>query len=160
MGLSSIMGPFVGQNWGAEKHDRVFTGLRISFKFVCFWGLGASICLWIFAHPIAQLFTDDIAAIESAAVYLYLVPISFLFLGIIMLTSSAANGIGNPKPSLIMSLLRLIVVFIPLALILQNFFGLAGIYLATSLANIVVGIGAFYWVNKLYKGHHAARELI
>lgn len=45
MGLSSIMGPFVGQNWGAEKYSRVFDALNLSFKFVAMWGLGISMCL-------------------------------------------------------------------------------------------------------------------
>lgn len=151
MGLSSIMGPFVGQNWGAEKHDRVFQALRLSFRFVTLWGLGISITLWLFARPIAGLFSNDEAVIESATLYLHIVPISYLFLGVIMLSSSAANGIGKPSPSLIMSLLRLIVLFIPLALILDKFFDLSGIYIATSLANILVGIGAFYWIRTLSK---------
>lgn len=151
MSLSSIMGPFVGQNWGAKKYERVFLGLRISFKFVSIWGLGATICLWLLARPLATLFTEDPQAIESATLYLYIVPISFLFLGVIMLSSSVANGIGDPKPSLVLSLLRLIIVFIPLAFLFRNFFDLAGIYLATSLANIIVGIGAFYWVRSLSK---------
>ncbi|KZZ41768.1 hypothetical protein A3755_23075 [Oleiphilus sp. HI0085] len=56
-------------------------------------------------------------------------------------------------PSLVMSLLRLIVIFIPLALALGNFFDLAGIYLATSLANIIVGTGALYWVRHLNKSN-------
>ena len=89
MGLASIIGPFVGQNWGAEKHERVFDSLRISFKFVSLWGLGISIVLWLFAEPIVSLFSDDPNVIESAVLYLYLVPISYLFLGIIMISSSA-----------------------------------------------------------------------
>jgi putative MATE family efflux protein len=153
MGLTSIMGPFVGQNWGAEKHDRVFEALKMSFKFVALWGLGASVCLWLFAKPLTGLFSADESVIESSTLYLYLVPISYLFLGIIMLSSSAANGIGRPMPSLVMSLLRLIVIFIPLALALGNFFDLAGIYLATSLANIIVGTGALYWVRHLNKSN-------
>ena len=33
MGLSSIMGPFVGQNWGAKNYQRGFAGLDIRLKF-------------------------------------------------------------------------------------------------------------------------------
>ena len=160
MSLSSIMGPFVGQNWGAKQYDRVFIGLRLSFNFVGIWGVGVSICLWIFARPITELFTADTKIIESATLYLYVVPISFMFLGIIMLSSSAANGIGKPAPSLLMSLMRLIVLFIPLALILRDFFDLTGIYLAISLANIVVGAGAFFWVSSLGKHGKTTRDII
>jgi len=151
MGLSSIMGPFVGQNWGAKKYDRVYQALNIGIRFVTLWGLASTLALWFLAAPIAGLFSDDPAVISSATHYLRIVPISYLFLGIIMLCSSTANGIGLPAPSLIMSFLRLIVFYIPLAIILETIFNLSGIYLATTIANLLVGIGAFRWYKHLKK---------
>ncbi len=148
MGLSSIMGPFVGQNWGAERYDRAFQALFISFKFVTFWSLTIACILWLFASPLSALFADEKAVVDSATQYLHIIPVSYMFLGLIMLTSAAANGIGTPLPSLLMSLLRLLVLYVPLAWVLGDMYGLNGIYAATSLANIVVGIGAFFWYQK------------
>jgi putative MATE family efflux protein len=149
MGISSIMGPFVGQNWGADKHNRVDLALKISFRFTCFWAIGSAILLWFLATPIASLFSDDQQVIESASIYLQIMPITYLFLAIIMISSSTANGMGNPLPSLIMSFLRLIAVYIPLAIALAYFFNLLGIYIAGAIANIIVGIGAYIWVKRI-----------
>jgi len=155
MGLSSIMGPFVGQNWGAKKYHRVFEALQISFKFVIMWGLLATVILWFFATPLAGLFSDDPKVISSASHYLQIVPISYLFLGIIMLASSTANGIGLPAPSLIMSFLRLLALYIPLALVLGNLFELSGIYLAATVANLIVGLGAYLWCRRLKQANQS-----
>ncbi len=151
MGLSSIMGPFVGQNWGAQRKDRVASALNLSFRFVTFWGLGITVLLWLLADRIVLLFSDDPLVIASATQYLYMVPITYLFLGIIMVSSSASNGMGNPHPSLIMSFLRLIGLYIPLALGLSYMLDLSGIYLAGALANALVGIGAWHWTARFRK---------
>lgn len=148
MGLSSIMGPFVGQNWGAQRMDRVAEALRKSFRFSLLWGGSLTLLLWLGADPIIALFSNDPAVIASAQGYLHLVPISYFFLGVIMIASSAANGMGDPKPSLIMSFLRLIGLYVPLALLLPVWLGIEGVYLAAALANIVVGIGALKWSQR------------
>lgn len=149
MGLSSITGPFVGQNWGAQRYDRVAESIRISFRFVAIWGVAVACFLWLFAYPISGLFADEESILESASLYLYIMPITYAFLGMIMVSSSTANGKGDPKPSLVMSFLRLLAVYIPLAWLLSTTMGLPGIYLAGALANIVVGFVAIYWVRSL-----------
>lgn len=149
MGLSSIMGPFVGQNWGADNRQRVARALNISFRFTTIWGVGVAILLWFFARPIVTLFSNDPVVVDSAIRYLHIVPVTYLFLGVIMITSSAANGIGRPTPSLLMSFLRLLALYIPLAWFFSYLFELPGIYLATALSNAIVGIGAFVWSRKL-----------
>lgn len=149
--LSSIMGPFVGQNWGAGQVNRVTRALRLSYRFVTWWGLGISLLLAILGTPLVSLFSQDPAVIDSAMWYLWLVPISYLFLGVIMTASSAANGMGNPRPSLIMSFMRLIGLYLPLAFGLDFLIGLQGIYLATTFANILVGLAALKWTRTLNK---------
>lgn len=149
MGLSSIMGPYVGQNWGAKLYSRAFIGIEYSLKFAIAWGLITTILLAIFSEQISGLFSSDAHVIASASTYLLILPCSYLFLGAIMILSSAANGMGNPIPSLIMSFLRLIGFYIPFILIFSLYFNVSGIYLAAAAANILVGIGAFLWYKKI-----------
>tara|TARA_R110001592_G_scaffold138511_5_gene357718 strand:+ start:19919 stop:21274 length:1356 start_codon:yes stop_codon:yes gene_type:complete len=151
MGLSSIMGPFVGQNWGAKNYQRVFSGIDISLKFIFYWGLITTLFLWLFSDHLTGLFSDDPVVIQSASHYLIILPFSYLFLGSIMVTSSAANGMGNPIPSLVMSFLRLIGIYIPFIFIFLEYMDVSGIYLAAAIANIIVGVGAFTWYKKLKK---------
>lgn len=151
MGLASIMGPFVGQNWGAKQYQRVNDSIEISLKFIFFWGVITTLLLWVFAETLASLFSNDPLVINSATHYLKILPISYLFLGTIMITSSAANGMGNPIPSLVMSFLRLIGFYLPFIFLLLHFMNesVSAIYLAAAIANILVGIGALLWYKHI-----------
>lgn len=160
MGLSSIMGPFVGQNWGAKKYDRVFQGIDISLKFIFYWGLLTTVFLWFFSGELTSLFSEDPNVIRSASHYLTILPVSYLFLGAIMLLSSSANGIGTPIPSLIMSFMRLIGLYVPFIFILLEFMDVSGVYLAASLANILVGLGAYIWYKQIKYKHLVEEKLI
>jgi putative MATE family efflux protein len=149
MGISSIMGPFVGQNLGAKRYDRIVYGLKISIRFVCVWSLSIALLLGVFGDSITRAFTDDPLVQASATSYFIWVPITYAFLGIIMLVSSMSNGLGRPTPSLVMSFLRLVGLYLPLAFLLGDMLGLEGIYLAGAIANILVGALALMWKKKL-----------
>lgn len=145
MALSSTLAPFAGQNWGAKKVERLQRALNLSFYFV--WGLGLvmAVIFWLAATPITHLFTTHAAAVQASVTYLHIVPITYALLSTVMIVSSVANGIGQPFPALIMTVARLLVIYLPLAWLLAKLWALNGIYLATAIANVVVGLGAWYW---------------
>ena len=145
MALASIIAPFAGQNWGAGRRDRLHRALKLSFQFSWLWGAGVAVLMWGAGYWLVRGFTDDPEAIEAATLYLYLVPITFGLLGSVMMASSMANGIGKPMPALWMTLARLVVFYLPLAWLLSAWFGLPGIYIATLVANALVGAGAIWW---------------
>lgn len=145
MALASTLAPFAGQNWGAKKIERLQRALNLSFYFV--WGLGLVMALlfWLAATPLTQLFTTHEPAVQAAVSYLHIVPITYALLSTVMIVSSMANGIGRPMPALIMTVARLLIIYLPLAWLLSKIWGLNGIYLATAIANAVVGLAAWYW---------------
>lgn len=158
MALSASIAPFAGQNWGAGRPDRLKKALNLSYRFAWFWGLGTAVVLWLVGHWLVQGFTNDPAAIKAATHYLYLVPISFGLLGSIMMVSSMSNGIGEPMPSLWFTLARLLVIYLPLAWALSQWFGLDGIYVATLIANTTVGSAAIWWSwNKCTRGNSSEK---
>lgn len=142
MAMSSIMGPFVGQNWGAKQRQRVADALVMTQRFSLAFCLSTTVILIFFSHDISMLFTDDTAVADASTLYLLYVPWSYFFLAVIMITSSAYNGIGKPGPSLLMSFMRLIGLLVPLSLLGQYYYELEGIYAAAAISNFVVGIGA------------------
>jgi putative MATE family efflux protein len=149
MAISSIMGPFAGQNWGANKRMRVAQALQLSYKFSAAFCFLTALILALFGREISSLFASEAEVIQSSSDYLLWVPGSYFFLAVIMLASSSYNGIGKPLPSLVMSFMRLIGVFLPLAFLFSHLWDLNGVYAATALSNIIVGIGALYGTRKL-----------
>lgn len=151
MALCAILGPVVGQNWGANRKDRVVEALRASEGFSIICGIAAAAVLWLFADNLSHLFTDRETIIDAAHFYLVIIPVTYAFLGFVMIASASANGIGTPLPSVILSLSRLVVIYFPSAWGLSAMFGLNGIYMATALSNVVVGVGALLWSRRHYE---------
>lgn len=152
LALSAVMGPFVGQNWGAQKRDRVRRALHLSYLFCLFWGALAAVILAPAAAGIASLFNKNPEAIAIATSYLRLVPISYAAFGIFIIATSTFNALGKPIPSAIMTLARMFGLYIPLAYLGSWLFGANGIFAAACVANLVVGIGAWLWTQKACQG--------
>ena len=152
MALSATLAPFAGQNAGASRWDRVREAVKFGFRFSWAWGVLVAVVLWLSADMLLSAFTDEEEVIASAKSYLMTVSITFSFLGIVMMTSSVANGIGNPIPALLFTISRLLILYLPLVWLLSQYLGLQGIYLATAISNMLVGIAAWYWTSKRCQG--------
>ncbi|MDY6781832.1 MAG: MATE family efflux transporter [Cyanobacteriota bacterium] len=148
MALSASISPFVGQNWGAEAFGRVKQSLRQSFLFCLGWGILMAIVLGLGGRSLAALFSQNRQVIDVAQRYLWIVPISYGAAGMIQVSSSAFNAMGKPTPSIVMTIARMFVVYLPLAYIGSQIAGATGIFVAALVANGLVGLGAYLW-NRL-----------
>jgi putative MATE family efflux protein len=150
--LSASIGPFVGQNWGADRHDRADSAMILSYKYSLAWGAFVALLLVIFRQDIASLFDDNPTVITVAATYLLVVPVSYGAWGVLMMSSAIFNSLGKPISSTIMSLVRMFVIYIPLAFAGKALFGLSGIFAAAAVSNVLMGIIAYTWNRKTYRG--------
>ncbi|MEM7769397.1 MAG: MATE family efflux transporter [Cyanobacteria bacterium P01_A01_bin.37] len=161
MALAVSIAPFVGQNWGAEKYERVQVALRQSFVFCMGWGLMVAVGLGMGARFLVTMFNQDPAVIAVATQYLWLVPISYGTVGIIQVANSSFNAIGKPKPSIMMTIARMFVLYIPLAYVGSRVAGATGIFAAALVSNILVGIASYWWTQRLcYQQHVVEQEAL
>lgn len=156
--LSTTLAVFAGQHQGARKMERMDAALKLSFGFSIIWGILLAIVFWLFAPAIISLFTDQTLAIESASHYLYIIPVSFVFLGIIMISSAVSNGVGEPTPALLFKVTRLLILYLPLVWLLSKGFGLNGVYAAAAISNVCVGIVAYHWIKQKAERGRSIRE--
>lgn len=157
--LSASIGPFVGQNWGAQKYGRVHRALHHSYLFCLGWGAFVAVGLAAVAPQIVPLFNTDSEVVEIAAMYLWIVPISYGTAGIIQVGSSIFNALGKPGPAVIMTVLRMFVLYIPLAYMGSRWLGPLGIFGAATIANGLVGMGAYWWSQRACTGKPALSEI-
>ena len=145
--LSAVTSPFVGMNFGADKFDRLLEARRVIAKFCVIFGLVLAVLLDLAAFPLTGLFTVTDSIQRIAVEYLWLVSISYGAHGLIMATNSIFNGLGTPMPAVVLTGLRVIIIFLPLAFIGRWLFDLQGVFAASALANIAVGTLAYYWIG-------------
>jgi MATE family, multidrug efflux pump len=148
--LSASIGPFVGQNWGANHLDRANSAMLLSFKYSLGWGLLVAVALLVLRGTLVRQFDDNVEVIEVATTYLLIVPFSYGAWGILMMASAIFNSLGKPVSSTIMSIIRMFVIYVPLAYLGEFLFGYAGVFAAAFVANILMGAVGFSWNRKTY----------
>lgn len=148
MALAASMGPFVGQNWGAQHIDRVQLALSQGYRFCLSWGVLMAVVLGLGARSLTTIFNPDPDVIAIASRYLWLVPVSYGALGMLQVTSSAFNAMGKPIPSIIITSAHMVGCYIPLAYLGSRIAGPTGIFVAAAIANLLVGFGAYGWSRR------------
>jgi Na+-driven multidrug efflux pump len=148
--LSGSIGPFVGQNWGANRPERVKAGLRATYQFCLVWGVVAALPLVVFGSTVASWVDESPGVIDTAAYYLAVVPWSYGLWGMLMMSSASFNALGKPLPSTTLSFTRMFVLYIPLALLMNKHFGHHGIFVATAISNSIMGGLGYWWFRQSF----------
>lgn len=143
-GLNQGAQPIIGFNFGAKQYDRANKTFKIS-------ALAAVVIMttgWVLIQTIPQvivgMFNKDpklmAVTINGAKIYLLMLPI----IGISITGSNYIQSIGKAKVAMFLSLLRQVILLIPMIIVLPKFFGLNGVWyaqpVADFLATIITGI--------------------
>lgn len=140
--VAASMAPFVGQNYGALKCDRIRQALKIGMGFSLCWGFAVASLLSIFATPVARLFSQSESVISSLTPYLGLVPWGYGILGMALMVTNTFNASGRPLKAMLVITVRLFVLAIPLAKLGSHWFGLEGLYGGILAAHVLTGMFA------------------
>jgi putative MATE family efflux protein len=150
--LAAVIGPFVGQNLGAGERGRIVEAVRLGAYFCVAWGLGVATLLAITTPWLVALFSGQAGVVRAASLYLWIVPVSFAGAGVVMVANGALNGLGRPRPAVVVALLRMVVLYIPLAWLGSRLIGVGGIFAAGCAANLVTGVVAYRWNMRACEG--------
>ena len=151
IGIGTSVVPIVGQNWGARKFDRVYETLKTCYIACLAWGVIAASIMWIGAEYFVNAINDDPSLVDISVTYLHIVPFSIGFMGLIHVANHSFNAIRKPLPGLLLSIARLLIVYIPMALFASHYFGYVGIFVASALTSVIVGIVAVLWNRRTLK---------
>ncbi|MBN1240849.1 MAG: MATE family efflux transporter [Gammaproteobacteria bacterium] len=146
--VSSSVTPFAGQNYGAGRIDRVRDMTWLSGKFCLAYGVAVAAVLWVAGEPLAGIFNDNPAVIETAAAYLSIVPVTLGAFGFMLVAAACFNALGMPLPATALTFVKLFVFYVPLAWVLSSEAGLIGVFLANAISHVLFGIAAFVWLRR------------
>lgn len=146
--MSSVIGPFVGQNLGAGKHERIVEANRRCAGFCLVFGLTVAVLLALSGGWLMRLFSESQPVVSVGTAYLWIVPVSYGAAGIVMTVNAAFNGLGKPFPAVAVSTLRMVVLYLPLAWAGAALMGVNGIFAAAAVANVLAGVIAYSWLKR------------
>jgi len=138
--LATVMGPFIGQNYGAGKYERIRTGLGISYRLSLFWGVATIVILAIWGAPIGSIFSRDPAVNSIVKLYLLIVPIGYGVYGLFAITTSVMSVLQKPLHAALVTLAQTFLFLLPLAYICSVFVGLWGVFLAIPISSLIAGL--------------------
>lgn len=136
--------PIIGYNFGIQHTDRIRDTVNTAIKYGMIICYGLLALVFLSADYLIQLFTDDPYIIAEGPVAMKIV---FSFLPLLMveiITVAYFQSIGKPKIAFGITLLRNVILLIPLLYLLPYFFGYRGILYAFPIVDIIVTIPAFF----------------
>lgn len=146
--LSAVIGPFVGQNLAAGRPERILEALRLCMWFCVVSGVMIAALLALAAGYLPTLFSDSDTVVGVARIFLLIAPLGYAGYGMVMTINASFNGLGKPMPGVVISLMRTILLYVPLALLGRDFFGVAGVFAAYATANVITGFVAYNWARR------------
>jgi putative MATE family efflux protein len=146
--LSAVASPFTGQNLGSELFDRLLEARRVITRFCLGFGLALAALISLAAIPIAGIFRESTSIKEVAVHYIWIVSGGYGAYGMVMSINASFNGLGVPIPGLIITTARVLVVFLPLALLGKYLFGLHGLFAASTISNLLLGAIGWAWLGR------------
>ena len=150
LALSGSIGPVVGQNFGADKVGRAARAVGLSAAFCGAYGLLVALLLTLAVEPLVALFSASADVRAAAALYLRIVSWSFCGYGAVVVVNAALNARSRALASMSLSLGRIALLYIPLALLGAAWLGPAGVYAGALLANLGAG-GVALWLAARYR---------
>ena len=125
--LSGAIGPIIGQNYGAGKHDRVRRAYFDALKFLAIYTVCAIALLILFRQSIADAF--QATGVTRDILYVYCGPYAMVafFNGAIYISNAAYSNLGKPQIAPRINWLKSTIGLFPFLAIGSHVFGFYGV---------------------------------
>lgn len=116
-GMNNGLTPILSYNYGARRRERITRGIHFALAAaLCIMGVGMVIFL-LFPQQLMQIFSASDPAMTMGVPALRVISLSFLFAGVSIILGAAFQALGAPMFSLALSVLRQVVIVLPVCLI-------------------------------------------
>ena len=158
-GLNNSVISIVSYNYGAGKIKRLLKTVKVANIYAFSIMLAGFVLCQILPSQILKIFdaSDNMLAIGVPA--LRIISFSFLIAPFSIVSSGTFQALGKGTFSLIISLIRQLIVILPLSYLLSRIMGMKGVWVAFPIAEIVAGILTIIYLRKLYKNEIMKRNI-
>ncbi len=158
--LSTGISPFVGQNFGAGRIDRIQKGLSFAKAFCLVWGVLLLGVFLLFGRALANCFHNDPLVIQVASLHLWVVSISLGWRGVHQIIWTSLNVLNRPYDALFLEFLLAVGLWIPLSYLGAHLAEIGGVFGGLTLANILAGLTAYVWVDRVTAKLRASNDAL
>ncbi|MBU5591980.1 MATE family efflux transporter [Clostridium sp. MSJ-4] len=147
LGITSAMQPIVAYNYGAENYKRVKEVVKKSTIAVMMTSMVLWAFLLIFARGVIGSFVKETDILVEAVKAFRIVISVFPCVGVYFVAIYYYQAIEEARLSLILSIYRQLLIFIPVLFILIRFFGVMGTWISYPVADIISALTGIYYLK-------------
>ncbi len=141
--------PIIGFNYGAGLYCRVREAILKAIKYAVIVATAGWLICMLIPGVVVSIFNSDNMELRSAGVlglriYTAVLPV----VGFQIIASTYFQAIGKAKLATFLSLLRQMIVLLPLVIILPHFWGVEGVWIANPVSDMVAAVVSFLFFRR------------
>lgn len=145
IGLSIALQPLVGYNYGANNRTRLKQSVRATILMSSFLSVFLLVLFFLFPRALIQAFINSPEVVDLGARVLVAFTFAIPFIGIQMPLMTSIQAMGKGFPSLIISVSRNGLVYIPSVYLLNHYFGFGGLTYALTISDVISALMAAWF---------------
>jgi len=151
--------PIISFNYGAKSFVRVKETLRIAILSATVIAIFAFAVVETIPSSIVKLFNStDAGLLDFGKVGLQICLLALPLVGFQVVVGNFFQSMGKAKIAVLLTLLRQVIILIPLLFILPNFFGLNGIWMAMPISDLCSAVVVVFFLLNQWKKLNALVE--
>lgn len=154
--LSATLPMFIGQNLGAGRGERAYRALFGCLKFSVVFQILVYCLLLVFSPWIATGFSSDADVIRVIDTFIHVLPLTYGAHGIVILVMVSLNVLRRPRLGLLLIMIRLVVLYLPLAYLGGRYWGITGLFSGAAAGNVIASLIAYRVIRKVCAAENGA----
>ena len=151
LGMNNALIPILSYNYGANQMERIRESIRFALWMSCVIMAIGTVVFKLFPTQLLYLFDAKEAMLSIGIPALRTISVSFVFAGISMVLCSVFQALGSPNHSLLVTLLRQMVILLPLAYGFSSAFGLDMCWWSFPITEVLCALLSLYLLRSVQK---------
>lgn len=158
MALGMSLTPFISQNYGAARLDRVSRARWVSTFFALAYCSLIAVVFFTCAPQLAAIFTNDPAVTTVLVSYIRIISFGYGMMEIHRYSGFFLTGMYRPVSATILNVIRVLGLLIPLSYFGAHYWGITGVFAGRVVTDILVGFIGLVWVARTMARAFAAQR--
>jgi Na+-driven multidrug efflux pump len=137
-GFAAGSQPIMGYNYGAKKYHRMLQVLKAGVLVVSGIELFVMLIYGVFAPFLIDIFTNSPEVIATGSKVLRAIMCILPFVGAVSMSRMSFQAMGKPQYAFGITLVRQLILYIPLLLLLNHAFGFDGMIWAQPITEVIM----------------------
>lgn len=151
MALGISLTPFMSQNFGAGRLDRIGEAKSLATRFALAYGAFVAVVFVLGAPVLASVFTEDAKVSGILTLYVSIIPFGYGMMEVHRYCGFIFTGMQKPVLATVLNVIRVLGLLIPLSFAGAWYAGILGIFTGRLITDLTVGLIGLLWVTRVLR---------